>query len=89
MFCDQCGTQLQPAQQTCARCGKPVLVPTAYRRNRVQEPRSAGRHSLDGLLCVTAVGGVRWVNVAHTVFGNAFGMHQDHLLKSASAASFC
>ena len=76
MFCDQCGTQLQPAQQTCPRCGKPVLVPTAYRRNRVQE-----HVRLVGILwmaysALTAVGGVAVVIVAHTIFGNAFRMHQ-------------
>jgi primosomal protein N' len=37
MFCDQCGTQLQSGQQSCARCGKAVLGPVGYRRNRVQE----------------------------------------------------
>src|SRR5258707_5668009 len=76
MFCDQCGSQLQPAQQSCARCGKPVLGPTAYRRNRVQE-----HVRLVGILwmaysALTAVGGVAVVIVAHTGFGNAFRMHQ-------------
>ncbi len=70
MFCDQCGTQLQPAQQTCARCGKPVLGPTAYRRNRVQE-----HVRLVGILwmaysALTAVGGVAVVVVANTIFGH-------------------
>src|SRR5258706_9978377 len=70
MFCDQCGTQLQPAQQTCARCGKPVLGPTAYRRNRVQE-----HVRLVGILwmaysALTAVGGVAVGGVPHTLFGH-------------------
>ena len=76
MFCDQCGTQLQPAQQTCARCGKAVLGPTSYRRNRVQE-----HVRLVGILwmaysALAAVGGVAVVIVAHTIFGHAFSMRQ-------------
>ena len=74
MFCDQCGTQLQPAQQTCARCGKPVLGPTAYRRNRVQE-----HVRLVGILwmaysALTVVGGVAVIIVAQTIFGGALRM---------------
>jgi predicted nucleic acid-binding Zn ribbon protein len=72
MFCDQCGTQLQPTQQTCGRCGKPVLGPIAYRRNRVQE-----HVRLVGILwmaysALLVVGGVAVMIVANTVFGGAF-----------------
>ena len=75
MFCDQCGTQLQPAQQSCSRCGKPVLGPSAYRRNRVQE-----HVRLVGILwlaysALLVLGGIAvWV-VAHTIFGR--GMRMD------------
>src|SRR5258707_5270295 len=72
MFCDQCGSQLQPAQQSCARCGKPVLGPVAYRRNRVQE-----HVRLVGILwmaysALLVVGGVAVVIVANTIFGGVF-----------------
>ncbi|MFY9560582.1 MAG: hypothetical protein WAQ52_10140 [Terriglobales bacterium] len=72
MFCDQCGTQLQAGQPSCARCGKPVLGPVAYRRNRVQE-----HVRLVGILwmaysALSVVGGVVLVVVAHTIFGGVF-----------------
>ena len=72
MFCDQCGTHLQVGQTSCARCGKPVLGPTAYRRNRVQE-----HVRLVGILwmaysALNVVGGVVLVIVARTLFGGAF-----------------
>src|SRR5882757_8614319 len=74
MFCDQCGSQLQPAQQSCTRCGKPVLGPVAYRRNRVQE-----HVRLVGILwmaysALTVVGGVAVIIVAQTIFGGALRM---------------
>jgi len=37
MFCDQCGAQLQAGQAHCSRCGKAVMGPVDYRRNRVRE----------------------------------------------------
>ena len=37
MYCDQCGGLLQHGQLRCVKCGKPVLGPAEYRRNRVQE----------------------------------------------------
>jgi predicted nucleic acid-binding Zn ribbon protein len=69
MFCDQCGTHLQPGQQSCPRCAKPVLGPVAYRRNRVQE-----HVRLLGILwmaysALLVVGGVLLVAVARTIFG--------------------
>jgi hypothetical protein len=72
MFCDQCGAQLQPAQQSCARCGKPVVGTVAYRRNRVQE-----HVRLVGILwmaysALLVLGGVAVWIVAHTIFGGAF-----------------
>jgi hypothetical protein len=72
MFCDQCGTQLQPAQSSCLRCGKAVVGPMGYRRNRVQE-----HVRLVGILWMAystllVFGGIALVIVAHTVFGSAF-----------------
>lgn len=72
MFCDQCGTQLQPAQSSCLRCGKPVVGPMGYRRNRVQE-----HVRLVGILwmayaALLVFAGVAVVIVAHTIFGGAF-----------------
>ena len=72
MFCDQCGTQLQPAQQSCLRCGKAVVGPSAYRRNRVQE-----HVRLVGILWLAysalfVFAGIAVVIVAHTIFGGRF-----------------
>ena len=68
MFCDQCGSQLQPGQQSCSRCGKAVLGPVGYRRNRVQE-----HVRLVGILwmaysALLVVGGIAVEIVAHTIF---------------------
>ncbi len=76
MFCDQCGSQLQPGQPGCGRCGKPVLGPTAYRRNRVQE-----HVRLVGILwmaysALNVVAGVVLVIVAETIFGGALRFPQ-------------
>jgi hypothetical protein len=37
MFCDQCGTQLQPGEPRCGRCGKTVLGLVELRRSRVRD----------------------------------------------------
>ena len=71
MFCDQCGSQLQTGQQTCARCGKAV-VGLVYARNRVQE-----HVRLVGILWMaysafSVVGGMVLIVVAHTLFGRSF-----------------
>jgi len=70
MFCDQCGGQLQPGQQVCARCGKPVLGLIAYRRNRVQE-----HVRLLGILWMaysafSVIAGIVLAIVAQTIFGH-------------------
>jgi hypothetical protein len=76
MFCDQCGSQLQPAQPKCGRCGKPVVGPVEYRRNRVQE-----HVRLVGILwmaysALLVVGGVALEIVAHTIFSGALRFPQ-------------
>ena len=69
MFCDQCGVQLQAGQPSCTRCGKPVLGPVAYRRNRVQEHiRLLGTLWL-AYSALTVVVGVVLIVVAHALFG--------------------
>jgi hypothetical protein len=40
MFCDQCGSQIQPGQNFCSHCGKAIAVPVEAnhpRSGRVQE----------------------------------------------------
>jgi hypothetical protein len=69
MFCDQCGSELQTGQQRCVHCGKPVLGPINYRRNRVQE-----HVRLVGILWMAysalhVVAGVVLYVVAQTIFG--------------------
>jgi predicted nucleic acid-binding Zn ribbon protein len=72
MFCDQCGTQLQPGQQSCSRCGKTVLAPAAYRRNRVQEHvRLVGILWMAYSALLVLSGIAVWV-VAHTIFAGGF-----------------
>jgi len=73
MFCDQCGAQLQTGQQTCARCGKPVIG-LIYRRNRVQE-----HVRLLGILWLaysafTLLAGVALEIVSHTLFNSEIHM---------------
>jgi hypothetical protein len=72
MFCDQCGTQLQAGQAACGRCGKAVLGPTGYRRNRVQE-----HVRLVGILwmaysALNVVAGVVLMVLSRTLFNNRF-----------------
>ena len=71
MFCDQCGAALAEGQQTCQRCGKPVVG--SARRSRVQE-----HIRLLGILwmamgALNAVGGVVLFIVANTIFGRGPG----------------
>jgi hypothetical protein len=72
MFCDQCGTQLQPAQSNCSRCGKPVLGPASYRRNRVQDHVRLVAILWMAYSSLLMLAGVAAVIVAQTVFGNVF-----------------
>jgi hypothetical protein len=70
MFCDQCGTQLQVGQPSCPRCGKAVVGPVAYRRNRVQE-----HVRLVGILwmaysALVMLGAIAVLIVSHTIFGD-------------------
>jgi len=69
MYCDQCGGLLQHGQLRCVKCGKPVVGPAEYRRNRVQE-----HVRLLGILwmaysALTVVAAVILAIVAQTLFG--------------------
>jgi len=72
MFCDQCGTQLQPGAPRCGSCGKPALGPVELRRSRVRE-----HVRLVGVLwmaysALNVIGGLILIVVAQTLFGHAF-----------------
>jgi hypothetical protein len=76
MFCDGCGSTVQPGQGFCSRCGKQVVGPVTSLqpyRGRVQQ-----HVHLLGILWLAmsafnAVGGMVLFIVAHTIFGR---MHQ-------------
>jgi hypothetical protein len=64
MFCDGCGTALQPGQLFCARCGKQVVGPVAAVHPPIPAPGRVQTHiHLVGILwmavsALTAVAGV-------------------------------
>lgn len=71
MFCDQCGTQLQPGAPRCGSCGKPALGLVELRRSRVRE-----HVQLLGILwmafsALNVIGGLILIVVAQTLFGHA------------------
>jgi len=74
MFCDACGTQLEPVQKYCTRCGKAVIGPAPGGSGRV----ARHVHPLGILWMVysalVAFGGVLAIVVAQTVFRHGFTM---------------
>ena len=73
MFCDRCGTELQPGQRFCGSCGKPVGV-------AVVPPAPSGRvarhlHLLAVLWfaasAINLIGAVAVFIVANTLFGHS------------------
>jgi hypothetical protein len=75
MFCDGCGTAVQPGQAFCSRCGKQIVGPVTTalqpRRGRVRQ-----HVHLLGILWLAisafnAVGGVVLYIVANTIFAHA------------------
>jgi len=73
MFCDRCGTELQPGQRFCGSCGKPVGV-------AVVSPAPSGRvarhlHLLAVLWfaasAINLIGAVAVFIVANTLFGHS------------------
>jgi hypothetical protein len=76
MFCDGCGTTVQPGQAFCSRCGKQVVGPVAVqqRPGRVQ-----GNLHLLGILWLAmsafnTIGGVILYVLANTLFAHLHGM---------------
>lgn len=75
MFCDQCGTQLQPGDSSCRSCGKTVLGLVELRRSRVRE-----HVRLVGILWIAysalhVLAGVAVIIVAQVIFGHALHIH--------------
>ena len=72
MFCDGCGSAVQPGQAFCGSCGKQIVGPVAV----AQAPGRVRQHyHLLGLLwlaysALTAVGGVVLYVVANTIFAH-------------------
>ena len=73
MFCDRCGTELQPGQRFCGSCGKPVGLAVA-------PPAPSGRvarhlHLLAVLWfaasAINLIGAVAVFIVANTLFGHS------------------
>jgi hypothetical protein len=77
MFCDGCGTAVQPGQAFCGKCGKQIVGPVTamqLRRSRVQE-----HIHLLGILwlavsALNALGGVAVYIVANTIFARGSGV---------------
>ncbi len=76
MFCDRCGTPVQPGQEYCSKCGKQIIGPVSFaqpRPGRVQEHvRLLGLFWL-AFSAFNAVGAVALYIVANVIFAH---MHQ-------------
>ena len=73
MFCDGCGTAVQPGQSYCSKCGKPVVGPVAFTRQR--PGRVKGHLQLLGLLWLAmsafnVIAGVVLYVLANTLFAH-------------------
>ena len=83
MFCDGCGTAVQPGQAYCSRCGKQILGPIAAIQSRPARVQSH-IHLLGILwLAISAfntIGGVVLYVLANTLFAhmNEFGAPEAH-----------
>lgn len=76
MFCDGCGTAVQPGQAFCGRCGKSIVGPIAVMQNR--PGRVQGHVQLLGILWLAisafnTIGGVVLYILANTLFAH---MHE-------------
>ena len=80
MFCDSCGTAVQPGQNHCTRCGKTVLIPVLAGSDRIARHRQA----LGILWIVYAVLSLAQ-GVALFILANAYG-HVGRLLRPDAAA---
>ncbi|HTT21607.1 MAG TPA: zinc ribbon domain-containing protein [Candidatus Sulfotelmatobacter sp.] len=73
MFCDGCGTSVQPGQAYCSKCGKQIIGPVSFaqpRPGRVQEHvRLLGLFWL-GFSAFITVGGIVLYVLANTLFAH-------------------
>ena len=73
MFCDGCGTPVQPGQSYCSKCGKQIIGPVSFAQPRAG--RVQGHVRLLGLfwLAISAfntVGGIVLYVLANTLFAH-------------------
>jgi uncharacterized membrane protein YvbJ len=73
MFCDGCGTTVQPGQAFCSRCGKQIVGPVTVMQQRLG--RVQGHIHLLGILWLaisafSTIGGVVLCVLANTLFAH-------------------
>jgi hypothetical protein len=70
MFCDQCGTAIQPGQKFCNRCGKEItgFVPGYPVRSRLQEHLRLLAILWFAFSALEALGGLVLIILANTLF---------------------
>lgn len=71
MFCNGCGTQLNPGQQFCSRCGKELLGPietAQVQHGRVREHIRLLAIFWIAFSALSVVGGVAMIVVSNTIF---------------------
>ncbi len=76
MFCDGCGTAVQPGQAFCSRCGKQIVGPVSImqpRRGRVQEHVRLLALLWLAFSAFNTIGGVILYVLANTLFAH---LHQ-------------
>lgn len=77
MYCDACGTAVQPGQGFCSKCGKQIVGPVSWaqpRAGRVQEHvRLVGLFWL-ALSAFNTVASVVLYVIANTLFANPHGL---------------
>jgi hypothetical protein len=77
MFCDACGTTVQPGQAFCSRCGKQIVGPVTAMQQR--PGRVQGHVHLLGILwlamsALNTIGGVVLYVIANTLFAHLHEM---------------
>ena len=77
MFCDGCGTTVEPGQAFCSRCGKQILGPVAVMQQR--PGRVQGHLQFLGILWLAisafnTIGGVVLFVLANTLFAHLHEM---------------
>jgi hypothetical protein len=79
MFCDRCGSELQPAQKFCSGCGRPVGVALVQ---RASDGRVARNISVLAILWLVAsalnlLGGLGLFMVSRVIFGRLVRFEPD------------